>query len=276
MEIKSNVKPKHAVRGPDGRFHSTNPNHHAGKRKSGDTQPAKAPSVGGKVGGSTGQGNAPAGEAVKRGPGRPRKLPVNDAGEVRANPTDIDPSLDPGFPTGSTDQLAADIAASEVEDTPPFTIAQPAEKKKIGRPKGSTAAAIEAAAKMTDEEAVTLVAIVMEMLNGAIGVVAPFAKMYPEEQSLIQAPLARIIGRMSPSAQEFMQTWADPVTVVTGLALWAMRVRHDIVSAQAVAPKPIQPTPQAQTVPTEQPKPKGPELPTPPDEISRAMGSSII
>jgi len=117
----------------------------------------------------------------------------------------------------------------------------------------------------------------MEVLNGSIGVIAPFAKMYPEEQALIQAPLSRIISRMSPSTQAFMQTWADPATVITGLVLWALRVRHDILAAQAILPKREQPIPQAsQETPGQPAHNNGPSIPTTPDVISNFMGQSII
>ena len=73
----------------------------------------------------------------------------------------------------------------------------------------------------------------------------PDASLTDAEHDQIVEPLSRVVKRMSPKASRRFQTITDPLTVVTGLGFWAIRV--------ATLPRPINPN--RQTIPTPQQPP---------------------
>ena len=105
----------------------------------------------------------------------------------------------------------------------------------------------------TDKTVASTTAIVLiGIIDGlATSMIGEDAKMTPSERDLIQAPLARIIGRMDATSLAVVSQWADPIMLAVGLSVWGLRIA---VLAKAKEPPKTQDSPKKDNMPEIKPE----------------------
>jgi len=89
-----------------------------------------------------------------------------------------------------------------------------------------------------DRQAVKLLLLAVEGM--AVPQIGPHARFEPDERKLIEEPLERMLGKLTPRTVKMVGAFADPIMLGTGLMIWASRVFS--VQRPAPAPRPV-PTP---------------------------------